>query len=202
MVKADVKARSTVMAISHPAIDVVEDCTVLQFGKPPSFEFPKLIPTSLKPLVHQYKSLFRNIPGSTTAAFHYIPTSGAPVRLPPHRIPAHYKDVVYEQLHLMLEQDIIEESSSPWMASAVFVPKKSGEIRLCIDYRELNKRTTKDAYPLPLVDEVQECLANCSVFSMLDLQSGYWQLPVNPDDYHKTNFCPGQEWDYTTLSGC
>jgi len=69
----------------------------------------------------------------------------------------------------MLEQGIIEESSSLWMAPAVIVPKKSGKIQLCIDYRELNKGTIKDVYPLPLVDEVQDHLANCSVFSMLDL---------------------------------
>ena len=90
----------------------------------------------------------------------------------------------------MLEQDIITESSSPWMAPAVFVPKKSGDIRLCIDYRELNKKTTKDAYP-PLPDEVQDRLSGSKIFSTLDLQSGYWQLPVNPEDQAKTAFCPG-----------
>ena len=91
----------------------------------------------------------------------------------------------------MLEQGIIEESSSPWMAPAVFVPKKSCDLRLCVDYRELNKRTTKDAYPLPLPDEVQDRLSGSTVFSTLDLQSGYWQLPVSPTDQEKTAFCPG-----------
>ena len=76
------------------------------------------------------------------------------------------------------------------MAPAVFVPKKSGDIRLCIDYRELNKKTTKDAYPLPLPDEVQDRLAGSTVFSTLDLQCGYWQMPVNPHDRAKTAFCP------------
>ena len=69
----------------------------------------------------------------------------------------------------MLEQGIIERSSSPWMAPAVFVRKKTGEIRLCVDYRELNKRTTKDAYPLPLPDEVQDRLSVATIFSTLDL---------------------------------
>ena len=77
------------------------------------------------------------------------------------------------------------------MAPAVFVPKKSGEICLCVDSRELNKCTVKDVYPLPLVDEVQDQLAGCSVFTTLDLQCGYWQLPVYPGDIHKTVFCPG-----------
>ena len=81
----------------------------------------------------------------------------------------------------MLNQGIIEESSSPWMAPIVFVHKKSGEIRLCVDYRKLNKKMTKNAYPLPLPDKVQECLAGSTIFSTLDLQCGYWQMPVHSD---------------------
>ena len=77
------------------------------------------------------------------------------------------------------------------MAPAVFVPKKSGELRICIDYRELNKHTSKDSYPLSLPNEVQDKLAGSTVFSTLDLHSGYWQLPVNPADREKTAFCPG-----------
>ena len=91
----------------------------------------------------------------------------------------------------MLDEGTIIRSKSPWMAPAVFVPKKSGQLRICIDYRELNKRTTKDSYPLPLPDEVQDKLAGSRVFSTLDLHSGCWQLPVNPEDHEKTAFCPG-----------
>ena len=95
------------------------------------------------------------------------------------------------QIADMLKQGIIEESNSSWMAPAVFVPKKSGELRMCIDYRELNKKTTKDAYPLPLADEVQDHLAGSTIFCTLDLRSGYWQMPVHHSDQHKTAFCPG-----------
>ena len=77
------------------------------------------------------------------------------------------------------------------MAPAVYPTKKIGEVRICVDYRALNKQTVKDAYPLPLVDEVQDRLSRCTIFSAMDLQSGYWQLPVHPDDYEKTAFCPG-----------
>ena len=79
------------------------------------------------------------------------------------------------------------------MAPVVFVPKKSGDLRLCIDYRELNKNTTKDAYPLPLPDEVQDRLLGSTIFSTLDLHSGYWQLPVIPSDRQKTAFCPAPD---------
>ena len=91
----------------------------------------------------------------------------------------------------MLDQGIIKQSNSPWMVPAVFVQKQSDEIRLCVDYRALNKRTSQDAYPLPLPDEVQDQLAGLTIFSTLDIQCGYWQLPVSPEDQGKTAFCPG-----------
>ena len=94
------------------------------------------------------------------------------------------------KIEAMLEEQIIE-SSSAWMAPVVFVCKKTGEIRLCVNYRELNKRTVKDAYPLPRPDEVQDQLAGSKVFSTLDLQCGYWQLPVHTADHDKTAFSPG-----------
>ena len=77
------------------------------------------------------------------------------------------------------------------MAPAVFIRKKTGDIRICVDYRELNKKTTKEAYPLPHLDEVQDRLSGSTIFSTLDLKSGYWQLPVNPADRCKTALCPG-----------
>ena len=98
-------------------------------------------------VVKEHYDLFQTTPGVTEAAQHFIPTTGHPVKVPPRRIPAHYRDEVEKQIEAMLEQGIIEESSSPWMAPAVFVLKKSGDLRLCVDYRELNKQTRKDAYP-------------------------------------------------------
>ena len=126
-----------------------------------------------------------------TLAQHYIPTSGSPTRVPPWRIPAHYVEEVEQQIEEMLAQGIIEESSSPWMAPAMFVRKKTGDLCLCVDYRELNKKTVKDAYPLPLPDEVQDRLAGATIFTTLDLQCGYWQMPINLSDREKTAFCLG-----------
>ena len=106
-------------------------------------------------------------------------------------IPANYHQEVEQQIQTMLKDGVIEESSSPWLAPAVFVRKKTGNVRICVDYQELNKRTVKDVYPLPLPDEVQGKLGVSVIFSTLDLQSGYWQLPVHVNDQAKTAFCPG-----------
>ena len=124
---------------------------------------PSCVVPTLLPLLEQYKSLFE----------HFIPNTGAPVKVPPRRIPANYCLDVEKQIQTMLNDRIIEERSSPWLAPAVFVRKKTGGIGICIDYRELNKRTVEDTYPLPRPNEVQDCLAGSVIFSTLDLQSGY-----------------------------
>ena len=189
--RATKKKRFAAAVLEDQTADVVDECAIPRFGGPVTYDFPKCEVSTFTSVIKEYKELFRTTPGSTTAAQHYIPTSGSPTRVPPRRIPVHYREEVEQQIQEMLVQGIIEESCSPWMAPAVFVRKKSGEIRLCVDYRELNKKTTKDAYPLPLPDEVQDQLKGAKVFTTLDLQCGYWQMPVNSTDREKTAFCPG-----------
>ena len=171
--------------------DIVDDCAVPNYNAPTESELPACSSPNLTCVTQKYHKLFCNKPGYTENAWHCIPTVGNPVKVPPRRIPTHYRTEVCKQIQTMLEEGIIRRSKSPWMAPAVFVPKKSGQLRIYIDYRELNKRTTKDSYPLPLPDEVQDQLAGSTVFSTLDLHSGYWQLPVSPSDQEKTAFCPG-----------
>ena len=137
----------------------------------------------------QYKHLFRSLPGSTTIVYHHIPTHGSPVHVPPRRIPAHYRDTGETNSTNTGTRDYRGKLQS-LDGTCCIVPKKSGGIHPCIDYRELNKRTVKDAYPTLLVDEVQDHLSGCSIFTTLDLQSGYWQLPVHPADVQKPAFCP------------
>uniref|UniRef100_A0A5S6R1Y7 Reverse transcriptase domain-containing protein n=1 Tax=Trichuris muris TaxID=70415 RepID=A0A5S6R1Y7_TRIMR len=93
----------------------------------------------------------------------------------------------------MLDQGIIERSNSPWMAPAVYTLKPSGEVRICADCRELNKRTRKDAYPPPLPDDIFDRITDAKAFSILDMQSGFWQIPMSPQDVEKTAFSPGPD---------
>eukprot|EP00731_Ephydatia_muelleri_P014508 Em0008g228a len=152
-----------------------EECAVPCFRNTDKIDFPTCPDGSFVDLLQSFKDLFKR----------------SPLKVPPRRVPAEYRAEVEGLLKEMLQEGIIEESSSPWMAPAVYVKKKTGEIRLCVDYRALNKQTTKDAYPLPLPDEVQDRLCGCTIFSTLDLRSGYWQVPIAPSDVEKTAFCPG-----------
>ena len=88
----------------------------------------------------------------------------------------------------MLDKGFIRPSVSPWGAPIMFVKKKNGSLRLCIDYRELNKVTVKSKYPLPRIDDLFDQLQGASVFSKIDLCSGYHQLNVKKDDILKTVF--------------
>ena len=111
------------------------------------------------------------------------PISRAPYRMAPVEM-AELKN----QLQELLEKGFIRPSVSPWGAPVLFVKKKDGSLRLCIDYRELNKVTVKNRYPLPRIDDLLDQLQGASVFSKIDLQSGYHQMRVRGADVPKTAF--------------
>ena len=93
------------------------------------------------------------------------------------------------QLQELLDKGLIQPSVSPWGAPVLFVKKKDGSLRLCIDYRELNKVTVKNKYPLPRIDDLFDQLGGASVFSKIDLRSGYHQLKIKKEDVPKISFC-------------
>ncbi|GJX65764.1 putative reverse transcriptase domain-containing protein [Tanacetum coccineum] len=92
------------------------------------------------------------------------------------------------QLQELLEKGFIRPSSSPWGAPVLFVKKKDGSFRMCIDYRELNKLTIKNRYPLPRIDDLFDQLQGSSVYSKIDLRSGYHQLRIKEEDILITAF--------------
>ncbi|XP_051137549.1 uncharacterized protein LOC127255842 [Andrographis paniculata] len=110
-----------------------------------------------------------------------IVSSAEPVSRAPHRMAP-------LELQELLDKGYIRPSTSPWGAPVLFVKKKDGSLRLCIDYRGLNKVTVKNKYPLPRIDDLFDQLRGASIFSKIDLRSGYYQLRVAEYDIPKTTF--------------
>uniref|UniRef100_A0A2N9G885 RNA-directed DNA polymerase n=1 Tax=Fagus sylvatica TaxID=28930 RepID=A0A2N9G885_FAGSY len=111
------------------------------------------------------------------------PISKAPYRMAPTELRE-----LKVQLQELLDKGFIRPSVSPWGAPVLFVKKKDGSMRLCIDYRELNKVTVRNKYPLPRIDDLFDQLQGAMQFSKIDLSSGYHQLKVKKDDVPKTAF--------------
>ena len=86
---------------------------------------------------------------------------------------------------------VIWRSNSPWVSPVVLVKKKDGSLRFCIDLRKLNARTIKDAYSLPRIEESLDCLNGATIFTSLDLKSGYWQVELDDESIPLTAFTVG-----------
>nr|GFB39808.1 putative reverse transcriptase domain-containing protein [Tanacetum cinerariifolium] len=112
-----------------------------------------------------------------------IEIARAPYRLAPPEMKE-----LSEQLKELSDKGFIRPSSSPWGAPVLFVKKKDETFRMCIDYRELNKLTVKNRYPLQKIDDLFDQLQGSSVYSKIDLRSGYHQLRVQEEDVPKTAF--------------
>eukprot|EP00253_Pinus_taeda_P002517 PITA_02517 len=131
----------------------------------------------------------------------YIERDARPIRQPQRRLNPHLKEVVKAELQKLLDVNFIYPiSDSKWVSPLVVVPKKNGKWRICVDYRELNKATQKDHFPLPFIDQVLDTLAGKKFFFFLDGFSGYNQMQIAPEDQDKTTFtCPWGTFVYRVL---
>ncbi|GJS18071.1 putative reverse transcriptase domain-containing protein, partial [Tanacetum coccineum] len=141
-------------------------------------EFPKVFPQDLPGLPP-----FRQVEFQTDLIPGAAPVARAPYRLAPSEM-----QELSNQLQELSDRGFIRPSTSPWGAPVLFVKKKDGSFRMCIDYRELNKLTIKNRYPLPRIDDLFDQLQGSSVYSKIDLRSGYHQLRVRDEDIPKTAF--------------
>ncbi|GJX54599.1 putative reverse transcriptase domain-containing protein [Tanacetum coccineum] len=142
-------------------------------------DFPEVFPEDLQVMSTSLKHVGVQIDLVPGAA----PVARAPYRLAPSKM----KELA-EQLQELSDKGFIRPSSSPWGAPVLFVKKKDGSFCMCIDYRELNKLTVKNRYPLPRIDDLFDQLQGSSVYSKIDLRSGYHQLRVREEDIPKTAF--------------
>ena len=127
--------------------------------------------------------------GRTNMVQHTIDTGTArPIKQGPRRLPMLKREAEQIEVERMLGQGVISPSSSPWSSPTVLVTKKDGKTRFCVDFREVNKVTVKDAYPLPRIEDCIDNLEGAEWFCTLDLQSGFWQVEVDPRDRQKTAF--------------
>jgi hypothetical protein len=111
-----------------------------------------------------------------------------PIARTPYRMSTPELQELKMQLKELLDLGLIRPSVSPWGAPVIFIRKKDGSWRLCIDYRQLNKATIKNQYPLPRIDDLFDQMKGATVFSKIDLRSGYHQLRIKEDDVPKTAF--------------
>ena len=153
---------------------------------------PKLSPeeqTSVRNVLRRHSRLFRKAKGRTHLIEHRIETGdAAPVNCTPYRVSHKEREVVREHVKSMLDSDVIEPSNSPWSSPVVLAPKADGSLRFCIDYRRVNAVVTKDVYPLPVMDDILTYLSGARYFSSIDLEWGFWQIPVAEEHRHKTAF--------------
>ena len=154
-------------------------------------EFPQVFPTDLprrlppsRPVDHR----IRLLPGVS-------PHSQAPYRL------SHVeKQEMHRVIQDLLKLGHIRPSHSPWSAPVLFVKKKDGSLRFCVDYRMLNKRSVRNMFPMPRTDELLDRIQGSKIFSKLDLRSAYSQVRVHPEDIDKTAFTtPFGHYEYLVL---
>lgn len=165
-----------------------------------------LIPAhDLQNLLTEHADVFEELKGirkDTTGISHTIPlVEGAhPPSKRMYRLSQGETTEVNKQVADLLAKGFIEPSNSPFGAPVLFVQKKDGTLRMCLDFRALNKLTVKRNYPMPNIQDLFDQLEGAKVFSSLDLQSGYYQIPITKEDQEKTAFItPKGQYQFKVL---
>jgi len=140
-------------------------------------------------ILNKHRRLFSKKKGLTHLTEHHIDTGDAkPVSTVPSRCNRSDRKLISDLVYEMIKDDIVEPSNSCWSSRVVLAPKPNGGIRFCIDYRAVNSVSVRDVYPLKNMDDLIGSLDGATFFTSVDLESGFWQLPVALGDRPKTAF--------------
>jgi hypothetical protein len=171
------------LSVDGKEANLIEDIRIVS-------EFPDVFPKELLGLPHERKIEF---------AIELIPST-TPISKRAYRVSGPELVELKKQIDELLEKDYIRPSTSSWAALVSFVEKKDGTKSMCIDYRSLNEVTVKNKYPLPRIEDLFDQLRGASVFSKIDMRSGYLQLGSNPLIYRRQSSSPSM--DYMSSLSC
>lgn len=163
------------------------DCE-LNYGKSLSTDEVLILKSLLKTYEGCFSSNLKDLGFTNVEQMNIELNDNQPVVYRPYRLPYPERELVRTMVQEMIDADIVCESNSPYASPVLLVKKKTGEKRLCVDYRALNNKTRKEHYPLPLIDDQLDRLAGNSLFISLDLASGYYQIPLTESAQELTAF--------------
>ncbi|CAF1498515.1 unnamed protein product, partial [Didymodactylos carnosus] len=201
---ADSKIRSADSSCTVQPVDCRKHrCYVCQAKFLSSNDLQKHLRQQLQQSLWRHGQLFdlRQPSIIKTTVRHAIETGNhPPVYTPAYRVSYKDEQIQRDEINKLLKQGIIEESTSPWSSPIVLVRKKDGSMRFCIDFRKLNSITTKDAFPIPRIDDIFDHLAQAEYYTTIDFKSGYFQAGLDPRDRPKTAFSTrDQHLQFTVL---
>ncbi|GBG77555.1 hypothetical protein CBR_g24001 [Chara braunii] len=174
---------------SNPVVIAVNSRS--DFLSPDEDDPPPEVPTNIRRLLDRFPKVLaepRGVPKRPVKHKIEIIEGSVPPKGCVYRMGQGELEELRRQIDDMIDRGWIRPSESEFGAPVLFVPKKGGKLRMCIDHRGLNRITRTNAYPLPRIDDLLDVAGGCKVFSKIDLKSGYHQIEVDPSDQHKTAF--------------